>query len=134
VPVVALATSGSSGKKRSFSEARMRSSVGRRLALGVEEVAVPEGVVAVEEGVVAVEEGVVAAAARVGLAVAAVAAVAAAAAAAAEEEVEDSRRRQRMPSGTSKTRQAAQITTGRSRPTERTKCSAENDDMSVEKQ
>ncbi len=130
MPVVALATSGSSGKKRSFSEARMRSSVGRRLALGVEEVAVPEGVVAVEEGVVAVEEGVVAAAARVGLAVAAVAAVAAA----AEEEVEGSRRRQRMPSGTSKTRQAAQITTGRSRPTERTKCSAENDDMSVEKQ
>jgi hypothetical protein len=117
---VALATSGISGKKRSSSEARMRRCVSRKLAVEarVGDAAVAEGVVAVAEVVAAV----IRAAAVVEGEVAKVEdSVAAAAAAAAEVEVGDNLRRQRMPSGTSKTRQAAEITIGRSKLTRRTK-------------
>ena len=107
-PVVALATSGNSDKKRSFSEVRMRSSVGKKLAVaaGVEDAVVAEGVVAVVTGDAPVVEGEVAKVEdRVVV----------------EVEMGDNPRRQRMPSGTSRTRLAARITIGRNRPTRRIK-------------
>ena len=122
--MITPATSGSSGKKSTFSEARMRSCASRKPApeVGVE-VGVAKPVEAAEEAVGVPLEGVAAAEAREHAEAEAEAEVRAAVVEAVGVEEADggSPWRQFTPSGMSKTSRAAPTTTARSRLTRRIK-------------
>lgn len=109
---VALATNDSSGKKRSSSEARKRSSAGKKLVVEAAVVVVAAAEVVVVPTVTRLKpvEGVMADAVE-----------AVVGAAAGAEVGGGSPQRPRMPSETSKIRRHAPITTGKSKPTRRTK-------------
>lgn len=120
--MVIPATSGSSGKKSTFSEARMRSCASRKPApeVGVE-VVVAKPVGAAEEAIGVPLEGAAAAETREHAEAEAEVRAAVVEAVGVEEADGGSPWRQFTPSGMSKTRRAAPTTTARSRLTRRIK-------------